>query len=146
MPLYLEPITHWCDIISQKNGIVRNTTVKDRNLHLPTDCVLLWKVCHTLNIVHCLMYVLYTCLGMWNFSCFQAMNFNYTDRSMLLPVFVMLMEIVVYRVSVFILLFLISQIKSIPNIRIRTLIYLCVGGNTIQVHCVLNILWTVNSL
>lgn len=83
---------------------------------------------------------------MWNFSCFQAMHFNCTGRSMLLSVFVMLVVIVVYRVSVFILLFLISQIKSVPNIRLRTMIYLCVRGNTTQVQCVLNVLWTVNSL
>lgn len=89
MPLYLEPITCWCDVISQKNGIVSNTTVKGRNLHLPTDCILPWKVCCTLDIVHCLLYVLYICHGVWNFSCFQAMNFNLTDRSMLLSVFVM---------------------------------------------------------
>lgn len=65
---------------------------------------------------------------------------------MLLSLFVMLVVIVVYRVSVSILLFLLSQIKSIPNIRLRTAIYLGVGGNTTQVQCVLNILWTVNSL
>jgi hypothetical protein len=58
----------------------------------------------------------------------------------------MLVVIVVYRVSVFILLFLISQIKSIPNNRLRRVIYLCVGGNTTQVQCVLNILWTVLSI
>jgi hypothetical protein len=146
MPLYLEPITCWCDIISQKNGIVSNTTVKGRNLHIPADRILPWKVCCALDIVHCLTYVLYTCLGMWNFSCFQAMNFNCTDRSMLLSIFVMLVIIVVYRVSVFILLFLISQIKSTPNNKLRTVIYLCVGGNTTQVQCVLNILWTVLSI
>jgi len=95
MPLYLVPITHWCDIISQKNGIVSNTTVKARNLHLPTDHILPWKGCRTLDVVRCLIYVLYTCLGMWNFSCFQAMNFNCTGRSMLVSVFVMLVVVVV---------------------------------------------------
>jgi len=128
MPLYLEPIILWCDI-SQKNGIVGSTTVKGRNLHLPTDHILLCKVCCTLEIAHCLGYVLYTCLGIWNFSCFQAMNFNCTDRSMLLSLFVMLVVIVVYRVPVFIPLYLISQIKSIPHIRLITVIYLCVGEN-----------------
>lgn len=125
MPLYLEPIMCWCDIISQKNGIVSNTRVEGRNLHIPIDRMLPWKVCCALDIVHCLTHVLYTCLGMWNFSCFQAMNFNCTDRSMLLSEFVMLVVIVVYRVSVFVLLFLISQIKSVPNNRLRTVMSLC---------------------